>query len=90
MTMDATSTINANGNGYDYTGGGLRAYGTSTVEANAEINILNNQRNGMENYGTFSMEDGVKFTVTGNREPSTNGGGIYNGGTLVLPSFRYY
>lgn len=86
MTMDATSTINANGNGYGYTGGGLRAYGTSTVEANAEINILNNQRNGMENYGTFSMKDGVKFTVTGNREPSTNGGGIYNGGTLILPS----
>lgn len=86
MTMDATSTINANGNGYGYTGGGLRAYGTSTVVANAEINILNNQHNGLENYGTFSMEDGVKFTVTGNREPSTNGGGIYNGGTLILPS----
>ena len=86
MTMDATSTINAKGNGYGYTGGGLRAYGTSTVEANAEINILNNQHNGLENYGTFSMEDGVKFTVTGNREPSTNGGGIYNGGTLTLPS----
>ena len=32
------------------------------------------------------MEDGVQFTATGNNEPSTNGGGIYNGGTLTLPS----
>ena len=86
MTMDATSAINANENGHGYTGGGLRAYGTSTVAAGAEINILNNKRNGMENYGTFTMEDGVKFTATGNHEPSTNGGGIYNGGTLTLPA----
>lgn len=86
MTMDGTSSINANGNGYGYTGGGLRAYGTSTVESGATINILNNQRNGMENYGSFTMKDGVHFTATGNREPSTNGGAIYNGATLVLPS----
>ncbi len=86
MTMDETSKINANQNGYGYTGGGLRAYGTSTVEAGAEINILDNKRNGMENYGTFTMEDGVKFTATGNNEPSTNGGGIYNGRTLTLPA----
>ena len=86
MTMDATSAINANENGHGYTGGGLRAYGTSTVEAGAEINILDNKRNGMENYGTFTMEDGVKFTATGNHEPSTNGGGIYNGRTLTLPA----
>ena len=86
MTMDATSAINANENGHGYTGGGLRAYGTSTVAAGAEINILDNQRNGMENYGAFTMEDGVKFTATGNHEPSTNGGGIYNGGTLTLPA----
>ncbi len=62
------------------------AHGTSTVEAGAEINILDNKRNGMENYGAFTMEDGVKFTATGNNEPSTNGGGIYNGGTLTLPA----
>ena len=86
MTMDETSVINANENGYGYTGGGLRAYGVSTVEAKAEINILNNVRNGMENYGTFNIAEGAKFTVTGNDEPSTNGGGIYNGGRLVLPS----
>ena len=86
MTMDATSAINANENGHGYTGGGLRAYGTSTVAAGAEINILDNQRNGMENYGAFTMEDGVKFTATGNHEPSTNGGGICNGGTLTLPA----
>ena len=86
MTMDETSVINANENGYGYTGGGLRAYGVSTVEENAEINILDNVRNGIENYGTFQIAEGAKFTVTGNDEPSTNGGGIYNGGTLVLPS----
>ena len=86
MTMDGASVINANENGYGYTGGGLCAYGTSTVESGATINILNNKRNGVENYGNFTMADGVKFTVTGNNEPSTNGGGIYNGGTLALPS----
>ncbi len=86
MTMDSTSVINANGNGYGYTGGGLRAYGTSTVDAGAKINILNNKRNGMENYGTFNVAEGATVTVTGNNEPSTNGGGIYNGGTLVLPT----
>lgn len=86
LTMDSTSVINANENGFGYTGGGLRAYGTSTVETGAKINIVDNKRNGMENYGTFTMEDGVQFTATGNNEPSTNGGGIYNGGTLTLPS----
>ena len=70
-------------------GGGLRAANSSTistVEAGAEINILDNLHNGLENYGTFTMEDGVKLTITGNNERTTNGGGIYNGGTLVLPS----
>ena len=86
MTMDGTSVINANENGYGYTGGGLQAYGVSTVETGAEINILDNERNGMENYGTFTIAEDAKFTVTGNNEPSTNGGGIYNGGTLTLPS----
>ena len=86
LTMDSTSVINANENGFGYTGGGLRAYGTSTVETGAKINIVDNKHNGMENYGTFTMEDGVQFTATGNNEPSTNGGGIYNGGTLTLPS----
>ena len=86
MTMDSTSKINANGNGYGYTGGGLRAYGTSTVEAGAVINILNNKRNGMEQYGDFVFKEGSEITVTGNNEPSTNGGGIFNNGTLTLPS----
>ena len=85
MTMDATSVINATENGYGYTGGGLRAYGKSDVESDAEINILDNKHNGMENYGTFNMESRVQFVATGNNEPSTNGGGIYNGGSLTLP-----
>ena len=89
MTMDATAVINANENGYGYTGGGLRASSassTSTVATGAVINVLNNKRNGVENYGTFTFAEGSKFTVTGNNEPSTNGGGIYNGGTLNLSS----
>ncbi|WP_245859641.1 right-handed parallel beta-helix repeat-containing protein [Enorma phocaeensis] len=89
MTVDSTSTINANGNAFKGSGGGIRASsssGTTTVEAGATINILNNGHNGLENYGSFTMEDGVKFVATGNQERTTNGGGIYNGGTLVLPS----
>ena len=88
MTMDSTSVINANENGYGYTGGGLRAATkakTSSVESGAEINICDNKRNGLENYGTFTVADGAKVTVTGNSEPA-NGGGIYNAGTLTLPS----
>lgn len=89
MTVDSTSIINANGNAFKGSGGGIRASsssGTTTVEAGATINILNNGHNGLENYGSFTMEDGVKFVATGNQERTTNGGGIYNGGTLVLPS----
>ena len=86
MTMDSTSVINANDNGRGYTGGGLRAYGTSTVESGARINIISNDRNGMENYGAFNIAEGAVITVVDNNEPSTNGGGIYNGGTLNLPS----
>lgn len=88
MTMDETSVINVKENA-SVSGGGLRAANSSTistVEAGAEINILDNLHNGLENYGTFTMEDGVKLTITGNNERTTNGGGIYNGGTLVLPS----
>ena len=89
MSVDSTSVINANENGYGYIGGGLRAQNSSnvtTVAEGAKINILNNKRNGMENYGTFNVAEGATVTVTGNNEPNTNGGGIYNGGTLVLPT----
>lgn len=84
LSMDGASTLNVNENGYGYTGGGLRAYGTSLVEEDAVVNILNNKRNGMENYGTFTFENGSVVRINGNNEPSTNGGGIYNGGTLKL------
>ena len=86
LTMDGTSEITANGNGYGYTGGGLRAYGVSTIASGAQITIRDNERNGVENYGTFTAEEGAMIDVQGNKEPSTNGGGIYNGGTLSLPS----
>ncbi len=91
----SSSIVNANGNGYDYTGGGIRAAksaSVTTVAAGVEINVKNNQRNGVENYGTFTFveaaegETASQFNVINNHEPSTNGGGIFNGGTLTLPS----
>ena len=84
MTADATSVIIANGNGYGYTGGGIRSYGETTVESGAVINVKDNKHNGMENYGDFTIQDGAKLVVTGNNEPSTNGGGIFNGGTMTI------
>lgn len=84
MTMDGDSVVITNDNGYGYTGGGLKASGTTTVDSGAVINIKDNERNGLENYGTFNISDGATLVVTGNNEPSTNGGGIYNGGTLNI------
>ena len=91
LTMDGTSVLNANENGYGYTGGGVRAAsasGVSLVEAGAQVNILNNQHNGLENYGQFTFEDGVVLRINQNDERTTNGGGIFNGaaGVLTLPA----
>lgn len=85
LTMDRTSKLYANGNGYGYTGGGIRGYGISLVEKGAFVEVLENQHNGLENYGTFTFENGVELTIAGNDERTTNGGGIFNGGSMILP-----
>ena len=88
MTADGTSKIYANGNGTGYTGGGMCAANSSVlsrVESGAIVEINDNSRNGLENYGNFTFEDGVNLEIVGNNERDTNGGGIFNAGTLTLP-----
>lgn len=85
MKMDGSSTLNANQNG----NAGLRANNkgkTSDVASGAKVNILGNSHNGLENYGDFTFEDGVILRINNNDEVSTNGGGIYNAGSIILPS----
>ena len=85
MKMDGSSTLDANQNG----NAGLRANNkgkTSDVASGAKVNILGNSHNGLENYGDFTFEDGVILRINNNDEVSTNGGGIYNAGSIILPS----
>ena len=87
IIADGKSVINANGNGYGFTGGGMRlakAAGVGQIASGAEVNICENKRNGLENYGNFTFEDGVKLNITKNTNNSDNGGGIFNGSTGVL------
>ena len=90
VTMDGTSSLTANENGWGYTGGGFRlasSQGKGNFAAGGTVTVCSNDRNGVENYGALTFADGVKMTVTGNYEPN-NGGGIYNGpaGVLTLPA----
>ena len=85
MKMDGSSTLDANQNG----NAGLRANNkgkTSDVASGAKVNILGNSHNGLENYGDFTFEDGVILRINNNDEVKTNGGGIYNAGSIILPS----
>lgn len=95
MSMDSTSTLDIYRNALENSGGGLRAQNagkTSKVAAGAQINICDNGRNGLENYGAFTFDEAVSggaatvLNITGNDERTTNGGGVFNGGTLSLPS----
>lgn len=96
MTMDSTSTIQANNNGSGYIGGGLRCgaatSASANVESGAKIELLNNDRRGLKNHGTFYMAPGVELNIRNNDAPANdsesgtgNGGGIWNNGTLTLP-----
>ena len=87
MTMDGTSKLTANENGNGSTGGGLRLTkkAMGTIASSAVVTTNNNYRNGIENYGILTFDEGVKLTVMKNSEPD-NGGGVYNTGTLTLPS----
>ena len=89
MSVDSTSTIISNENGYGYTGGALRiqtSSATAYFDAGAKVTFINNHRNAIENYGTTVFEDGVELSITGNKEPK-NGAGVFNGkdGNLTLP-----
>lgn len=89
MSVDSTSTIISNENGYGYTGGALRiatSSATGYFAAGAKVTFINNHRNAIENYGTTVFEDGVELSVTGNKDPK-NGAGVFNGkdGNLTLP-----
>lgn len=89
MSVDSTSTIISNENGYGYTGGALRiatSSATGYFDAGAKVTFINNHRNALENYGTTVFEDGVELSITGNKEPK-NGAGVFNGkdGNLTLP-----
>lgn len=89
MSVDSTSTIISNENGYGYTGGALRIQTSSATgyfDAGAKVTFINNHRNALENYGTTVFEDGVELSITGNKEPK-NGAGVFNGkdGNLTLP-----
>ena len=89
MSMDDTSTIDCERNALEKSGGGIRANNagnTSTVDAGAIVDIKDNGHNGLENYGNFTFEEGAIVTITGNDERTTNGGGIFNDGTLNLSS----
>ena len=89
MSMDGTSTIDCERNALEKSGGGIRANNagnTSTVDAGAIVDIKDNGHNGLENYGDFTFEEGAIVTITGNDERTTNGGGIFNDGTLNLSS----
>lgn len=89
MSVDSTSTIISNENGYGYTGGALRIATSSTtgyIAAGSKVTFTNNHRNALENYGTTIFEDGVELSITGNKDPK-NGAGVFNGkdGNLTLP-----
>ena len=82
------SNVTANENAQRKSGAGIRFAKkgtTATIESGATITIDKNNRNGLENYGSCTFEEGAKLEVLLNNE-TNNGGGIYNAGTLVLPS----
>ena len=90
LSVDGESNITANENGTGFTGGGLRL-GTSktngTIFKGATLTLDENFRNALENYGNLTIQSGVVTEILKNNEPDkSGGGGIYNGGTLTLPS----
>ena len=88
ISIDGTSKLTSNRNGAGSSGAGLRVNSKSSVglvKSGAKIEIKDNSRNGLENYGNFTFEEGADVEIIGNHEPY-NGGGVYNEGTMVLPS----
>lgn len=58
-----------------------------TISEGATLTLNENSRNALENYGNLTIQSGVVTEILKNNEPDkSGGGGIYNGGTLTLPS----
>ena len=92
LSVDGQSSITANKNGTGFTGGGLRLGSpqtigkrNGTISQGATLTLNENFRNALENYGNLTIQPGVDTKILKNNEPQS-GGGIYNGGTLTLPS----
>lgn len=92
ITVDDSSTIISNENGYGFIGGGIRL-GTSgklnksvgNIASGAKVTLKGNKSNALENYGQFKFAENVSLEITENKDKS-NGAGIFNAGTLTLPS----
>lgn len=92
LSVDGESNITANENGTGFTGGGLRlglpqtiGKMNGTISEGATLTLNENSRNALENYGNLTIQPGVDTKILKNNEPKS-GGGIYNRGTLTLPS----
>lgn len=76
------SSVTANGN----TGSGLYFYGNKlTTSGNTSIILNSNQNSGLYVYRGTADLSGADVTIMTNNT-SSNGGGIYNKGTLTLPN----
>ena len=88
ISIDETSIVTSNENGYGFKGGAIRissSAGIGTFKAGSTITMSKNYRNALENYGTITFEEGSILTITENKEPN-KGAGVYNKGTLTLPT----
>ena len=89
LSVDGESNITANENGTGFTGGGLRLGTPQTIgkiSKGATLTLNENSRHALENYGNLTIQPGVDTEILKNNEPQKSGGGIYNEGTLTLPS----
>ena len=92
ISVDGTSSLISNENGYGFIGGGIRLGLSSQLnksKANimkgAKITLKDNKSNALENYGIFTFEEKSSLEITGNEEKN-NGAGIFNAGNLTLPT----
>lgn len=84
--LDGTSSLIASSNGTRSWGAGLNLTNSNTglVESGAKLEITGNNGDGLDNQRETVIEEGAHVTITNNTDG--NGGGIYNPGSLTLPS----
>ena len=92
ITVDGTSSLISNENGYGFIGGGIRLglsrqlnKSKANIMKGAKITLKDNKSNALENYGAFTFEEKSSLEITGNEEKN-NGAGIFNAGNLTLPT----